>query len=436
MQKADLIIIGGGPGGYETAAEAASRGNNVILFEKSSLGGTCLNRGCIPTKCLCAAAGAIHEINNSVQFGISCRNVVADYSIARRRAETVIEELRKGVEELLKDVTVITAEAEFLTDNRVEANGIIYEADTIIIATGSKPAELPVPGAEYTLNSDDFLKLKILPERLTIIGGGVIGLEFASIANAYGTRVTVLEFCKEVLPGCDADVAKRLKSYLGKRGIDIVTDAKVVSVDITRTVTYERKGKTSTIEGDMVLAAVGRRPVIPHCKEGLSLPLTEKGFIAVDDSFLVDGMNDVYAIGDVNGKCMLAHAASAQGRVVLGEDINIDVIPSVVFTQPECAFVNDKTLTATRTLKLPYSSNGRAVASGHPDGIVKLGYDEESRRIVSCSVVGCHAADIIAEATLAISAKMTLKDMRRSVHAHPTLSELLYNAIIISAANE
>lgn len=435
MQKADVIIIGAGPGGYETAADAASKGMHVILFEKDRLGGTCLNRGCIPTKCLCAAAEAIDVIKNASQFGIQCRDIVADYATARQRAESVMNELRDGIADLLKNVEVIVSEAVLLPDNKVEAGGIVYEAEKIIIATGSRPAKLQVDGADFALNSDDLLNLERMPERLTVIGGGVIGLEFASIANAFGTKVTVLEYCKEILPGCDSDMAKRLRSYLGRQGIDIVTEAKVLSVDSSFTVTFERKNKMSTVEGDMVLAAVGRRPVIPACKNGITLPLTEKGFIAVDEAYRIVGCENVYAIGDVNGKTMLAHAASAQGRIVLGEDMNVDVIPSVVFTHPECAFVSDRTLTASRSVRLPYSSNGKAVASGYSEGIVKLGYDEESRRIVSCCVIGSHAADIIAEASLAISTKMTLDDVRRSIHAHPTLSELLYAAVSLAEAS-
>lgn len=427
MQRADIIIIGGGPGGYETAAGAVAKGKSVILFEKDKLGGTCLNRGCIPTKCLCAAADALDSIKKATVFGVTCENVTADYSIARNRANEVVAELTQGIEALLAEVTVVNAEAFMLPGNRVEANGEIYEADKLIIATGSKPEKLNIPGNEFTVNSDEFLNIDKLPERLAIIGGGVIGLEFASVANSFGTEVTVIEYCKEILPGCDADVAKRLRTYLTRRGIEIITDARVLAVDSNRTLTYERKGKQMSVESDMVLAAVGRRPVLPLCKDGMELPLTEKGYVATDNDFKVSG--DIYAIGDVNGKCMLAHAASAQGRVVLGEKVNTDVIPSVVFTRPECAFVSDKTAQASRSVKLPYSSNGKAVASGEGDGIIKVEFDDVTRRIVACAVVGVHAADLIAEASLAISSGMTIDEILTSVHAHPTMAELFYSAV-------
>lgn len=423
MQKADIIIIGGGPGGYETAAGASAKGKSVILFEKNLLGGTCLNQGCIPTKCLCAAAETIETLTNAAQFGVSCGDVVADYAVARRRAENVMSELREGIVGLLKNVEVVKSEAILLPGNVVEADGNQYKADTIIIATGSKPAELRVKGSEYAIDSNGFLRLENLPERLVIIGAGVIGLEFATVANAFGSKVTIIEYAKEILPGVDSDIAKRLKNYLGRKGIEIITDAAVQEIAEGRTVTYIRKGKLAEVSADVVLAAVGRRPVIPSFKNGMVLPITEKGFIATDDDFRV--ADNIYAIGDVNGRCMLAHAASAQGRRVLGEEVNLNVIPSVVFTSPECAFVSDKSMSATHSLKMPFSANGKAVASGHSEGVIKIEYDETSNRLVSCSAVGSHAADLIAEASLAISTGMTMADIRKSVHAHPTLSELL-----------
>lgn len=424
MQKADLIIIGGGPGGYETAAEAAASGKKVILFEKENLGGTCLNRGCIPTKCLCAAAEEIERISGASVFGIEA-TFTASYSRARERAREVIAELRGGVEGLLSAVTVIRAEASLTADRTVLAGGEEYSAYRIIIATGSRPANLRGIDPSLYCNSDDFLKLEELPARLAIIGGGVIGLEFASIAAAYGTEVTVFEYCKEILPGLDSDIAKRLRTALGKRGIKVITDAAVTAIDKDHIVSYTKKGKGNTLGCDLVIAAVGRRPVLPDGCAEAGIELTEKGFIAVDSDFRTTA-EGIYAIGDVNGMCMLAHAASAQGRKVLGCNPDLGVVPSVVFTIPECAFVSNA-CNDVEYVKLPYGSNGKALASAQ-EGLLKLGYEPSTRRLVSCAAIGPHAADIIAEATLAIAKGMTADDICRVVHAHPTLSELLSSA--------
>ncbi len=427
MQQVDLIIIGGGPGGYETAAEAAASGLKVILFEKDHLGGTCLNRGCIPTKCLCAAAEAVEVIRNASSFGIEA-SCTASFAAAVQRAQGVVNELRNGIESLLSGVEVVRAEAKLAENRKVIANGEEYTANRIIIATGSKPA--PLRGIDTLLycSSDDFLKLENLPKSLTIIGGGVIGLEFASIANAYGVDVCVIEYCKEVLPGLDADIAKRLRTSLSRRGIKFVTDAAVTAIAEDHTVTYVKKDKENTVESDLVLAAVGRRPVVPEGLEAAGVTLTERGFIAVDSDFRTTA-EGIYAIGDVNGACMLAHAASAQGRKVLGEDVTLDVIPSVIFTIPECAFVRRSSDKETTSVKIPYGSNGKALASAQ-EGLVKLEYEQESRLIISCAILGPHAADLIAEAAIAVSSGMTVEELRRVVHAHPTLSELIFSAAL------
>ncbi len=424
MQKTDLIIIGGGPGGYETAAEVAARGLNVILFEKDQLGGTCLNRGCIPTKCLCAAAETIETIRSANAFGIEA-NCVPSFAKAAERASSVVSELRDGIEGLLGKVKTVHAEARLAAGRRVIANGEEYTADRIIIATGSRPALLRNIDPALYHTSDDFLRLSELPKRLVVIGGGVIGLELASIAMSFSSEVTVIEYCKEILPGLDSEIAKRLRMQLSKRGIRIVTDAAVTAVSADSTVCYTRKGKDETVAGDYVLAAVGRRPVIPEGCEEAGIRLTDRGFIATDDDFRTSA-EGVFAIGDVNGVCMLAHAASAQGRRVLGIPTDLSVIPSVVFTSPECAFVRCPGI-ETESVKIPYGANGKALASGQ-EGLLKLEYEPSTHKIAGCSVIGPHAADLVAEATLAITSGLTAEELCRTVHAHPTLSEILVMA--------
>ena len=244
MQQYGLIVIGGGPGGYEAAAIAASQGVKVALIEKDLLGGTCLNRGCVPTKCLCAAAERLHAIQSAAGFGITVDGpITADYGAAVSRAAGVVDTLRTDVEALLKDVDVFHGEARLSSGHTVVVGANFLKGRQIIIATGSKPAPLAVEGAEYSLTSDEFLMCRELPDRVAVIGGGVIGLEFASVIAAYGREVTVLEFCPEILPGIDAEIAKRLRTYLSRRGVRFVLNSRVTALSESRTVTYEAKGR-------------------------------------------------------------------------------------------------------------------------------------------------------------------------------------------------
>lgn len=404
----DLILIGAGPGGYETAAEAAKSGLKTLVIERDELGGTCLNRGCIPTKCLCSG-------------------VETNYAAAVARAADVIAQLRQGVADALADVDIVHGESSLAAGPKVLVGGNEYTADKIIIATGSRPASLRCPGADLAINSDAFLALTELPKRLTIIGGGVIGLEFASIAASFGSEATILEYAPEILPAYDAEIAKRLRSYLGRRGIDIIVSAQVTAIADDMTVTYTKKGKEKTVAGDMVLCAVGRRPVVPDGCAEAGIELDKRGYIITDDAMRTTAPG-IYAIGDVNGRCLLAHAASAQGRLVLGEKVNLDIMPSVVFTTPECASVAVKS-DETASVKIPFGANGKALASGQENGLLKLDYDPATGKITGCHVVGAHAADLIAVATLALNAGMTMKQLSKEIiFAHPTLSELVAQA--------
>lgn len=439
MPKADIIIIGGGPGGYETAAEAAALGKKVVLFERDRLGGTCLNRGCIPTKCLCASAKRLNEIRTASELGVIAAEPAVDFSAVKKRMTEVTDTLREGIGNILEKVDVVYAEASVSGMNEVTAAGETYSAPTIIIATGSSPATLRVPGAETTMNSDAVLALDTIPESMVIIGGGVIGLEFASVFNSFGCKVSVLEYCKEILPGFDRDIAKRLRSYLSRKGIEIVTGAEVIAVEDGTQVTYLHKGKEKSIAGDCVVSAVGRCPLVPDGLDKAGIETDRRGFIVTDDNYrtTADGF---YAIGDVNGRCMLAHAASAQGRVVLGKDVDFGVMPAVVFTDPECAMTGltpdniEDGAESYLSVKIPYGANGKALASGESDGLLKLVVDRNTRKIAGCHCVGAHAADIIAEAGTAMVAGMTVDDVAfREIHAHPTLSELLSVAAATAA---
>ena len=302
MQQYDLIVIGGGPGGAEAAAIGAAQGLSVALIENRQLGGTCLNRGCVPTKCLCAAAERILEIKGSGEFGIAVDGFSADFSAAHQRAERIVGELREDVASKLSGVDVINGSARLGEARTVATESGFLKGRRIIIATGSKPITLPIEGAELMLDSDAFLQLDTLPESLTVIGGGVIGLEFASVAAAYGCKVTVVERCREILPGMDAEVAKRLRSYLSRRGVAFIVGATVHSVKRTDSgsllVSYEAKGKEGSVESVAVLGAPGRRACLPEGLEAAGVSLNPRGFIDVDDSYRTSA-EGVYAIGDV-----------------------------------------------------------------------------------------------------------------------------------------
>lgn len=444
MTTVDLIIIGAGPGGYEVAAAQGARGRKVVLVERDQPGGTCLNRGCIPTKCLCAAAGTVLAVADAAEFGVDVAGFTPVYARAAERMRAIVDGLRQDVRGVLRGVQLVEGEARFNADGNVAvrlADGTddVYCAPTVLIATGSKPSLLPIPGAELAMTSDDFLRLDTLPENVVVIGGGVIGLEFASIMAAYGVEVTVVEFCKEVLPPFDADIAKRLRSYLSRRGIKFVMGAAVTGIAACDsggyTVTYRGKKGDETVETQAVLMAVGRRPVLPEGLVEAGIEVSPRGFI-VTDSRMQTTRPGVYAVGDCNGRMMLAHAATAQAEVALGADINLDVVPAAVFTTPEAAMVGMTEAQAKdagmdcAVGKAMFAGNGKARAQGDTDGFVKVIIDRATGRLLGCHILGPHAADLIAEPALAIANGLAAGDIvPHTIHAHPTLCETLAHAI-------
>lgn len=440
-----IIIIGAGPGGYETALLAARRGVEVVVVESGHVGGTCLNEGCIPTKSFCRNAQILDELRAASAFGVTDLSYGFDFGVVRARKDAVVEQLRGGVEGLLnhKDITLVRGKASFKDAHTIIVDDEEYSADYIIIATGSVSASLPIPGADLpdVLTSREILDIEKVPERLCVIGGGVIGLEFASIFRSFGSEVTVLEYCRDILPHFDSDLAKRLKQSLGKRGIDIVTQAQVLSItkDASCLVTYSRKGKEETVVADKVLMAVGRRAnVVSLNLADIGMEFTPKG-ISVND-VMQTNLPHIYAVGDINGKMMLAHAATFQGVVALdhimgvSNGIDLSVMPAAVFTSPEAASVGmtedeckEKGL-AVKCLKSFFRANGKAVAMGETDGFCKL-VVELSGRILGCHIYGPHASDIVQEACAMISRGASLEEFQNIIHAHPTLSEVLHGAV-------
>lgn len=448
MTQYDYIIIGAGPGGYTLAGRLAARGHQVALIERDSLGGTCLNRGCIPTKCLCATADAAMTVSHAADFGVDCGQVSIDYAKAHQRMRSVVAQLTEGVERAVGKATLYRGEAKLAQPGSIPCVYVGDEvlcAPNIVIATGSAPARLPIPGAELAMTSDEFLNMDRLPESAVIIGGGVIGIEFASILAALGCQVTVVEYLPEILPVLDADVAKRLRSMLSRRGIKFVLGAKVTEITNSTvsqssvatawppalTVSYEAKRGAAEVTADCVLMAVGRKPVVPEGCAEVGIDLDHRGCIVVDDRMRTS-IDGVYAIGDVNGRCMLAHAAEAQAAVILGHDVDMELMPSAVFCKPEAASVGmgedecRRRGIDCRVYRSNYAANGKALSMGEPDGIVKLTADPDSGRLLGAQVIGAHAADLIAEATALLRAGATVHDLAHGIiTAHPTLSEVL-----------
>lgn len=463
-----LLIIGAGPGGYETALSAAKRGVEVILIESGHVGGTCLNEGCIPTKSFCRNAEVIDCLREAEAFGVSGLSYSFDFKAVRTRKNTVVEQLRGGVEGLLghKLITLVRGKASFKDCHTVvvapDEGGALqeYTADYIIIATGSVSASLPIPGADLpgVLTSKEILEIEEVPKRLCVIGGGVIGLEFASVFRSFGSEVTVLEYCKEILPHFDTDLAKRLRQSLGKRGIEINTQAQVTGVEAIHMddsdsgylVSYLRKGKEEQVLADKVLMAVGRKANLSSLNlDDVGIAHTSRG-IVVDDDTMQTNISHIYAVGDINGKMMLAHAATFQGIVALdhmmGMDNNIDlsVMPAAVFTSPEAASVGlteDECKAKgipVKCLKSFFRANGKAVAMAETDGFCKLvvaagpkediSSDYEPGRILGCHLFGPHASDVVQEVCALVNSHASLDELKDIIHAHPTLTEVLQNA--------
>ena len=453
-----IIIIGAGPGGYETALLAAKRGVEVVLIESGHVGGTCLNEGCIPTKSFCRNAEVLDGLREAETFGVTGLSYDFDFKAVAARKDAVVEQLRGGVEGLLghKLITLVRGMASFKDPHTVTVNGEEYQADYIIIATGSVSASLPIPGADLpgVLTSREILDILEIPKRLCVIGGGVIGLEFASVFRSFGSEVTVLEYFKEILPRFDSDLSKRLKQSLGKKGIEINTQAQVVGIEECGEeykVTYLRKGKEETVFADKVLMAVGRRANVDSLNlSDVGIEYTSKG-ILVDNKTMQTNIPYIYAVGDINGRMMLAHAATFQGIVALDHimgvenDIDLDVMPAAVFTSPEAAMVGmteedcKNAGVPFRCLKSFFRANGKAVTMGQTDGFCKVIVAAEPKegesssyqpgRLLGCHLYGPHASDIIQEACAMISRKATVAEFENIIHTHPTLTEVLQSAV-------
>lgn len=443
----DLIIIGAGPGGYETALEAAHRGMSVTLFNGGALGGTCLNEGCIPTKCLCRNAEAVSQFTEADKFGIDDFTFTLDFNKVMERKNNVVSTLREGVGSMLKaaKVNVVDAMASFKDAKTVVAAGEEYTADNFIIASGSISKSLPIPGhdLECVRDSSRLLDIEYVPAQLTIIGGGVIGMEFASIFNALGSQVTVIEFMKQILPPFDSDIAKRLKQSLTKKGIKIITGAAAKKIeqnaDYEIVVTYEVKGKEESVTSSDLLMAVGRAPRVDGLNlEAAGVEYSKRG-ITVDDDMRTNVRN-IFAIGDVNARMMLAHVASFQGLRALNaiqgkaDEINFGIVPSAVFTVPECGMAGmteEQCKAAGIEIRIGQSffrANGKSLALGEPDGLCKLIFRKEDGVLIGAHIMGVEAADLAQQCADFMNANMTADRIKEVIFGHPTVSEVILTA--------
>ena len=420
-KEADLIIIGAGPGGYRAAEYAAKQGLKVVIFEGTEVGGTCLNVGCIPTKTY------VHS---------------ASFVEARERMAAVVPQLRAGVEGILShpNITLVKETGKFVDANSINE----YTAPNIIIATGSETKWLPIPGADdpRVVDSTGLLNLDTLPKRLVIIGAGVIGMEFASVFHRFGSEVTVIEYLKECLPALDSDIAKRLRKQMEKDGIAFHMQCGVKQIADGEVFFEDKKGNTQSVEADVILMATGRKPRTEGLNlEALGITLAPHGAIPVDPStFHIPHSTNIYAIGDVNGRQMLAHAAEMQAvRVVnqiLGkmDAIDFNIMPAAIFTEPEAACVGPtedqlkEQGVAYACKKSFWRANGKALAMGETEGLLKLFCDADGV-ILGCHAYGAHAADIIQEVSVLMCKHTTISELADMVHIHPTLSEILKNAV-------
>ncbi|WP_433562118.1 dihydrolipoyl dehydrogenase [Nocardia sp. CA-151230] len=471
MPEFDLLVIGGGPGGYVAAIRAAQRGLTVGLVEKERPGGVCLNWGCIPTKAMLRSAEVFHTIAHAAEFGIYADNLRFDYAAVRQRKDGIVKELTDGVAGLLNanGVTVIEGHARFTSTTTVEvveagpspifeggpryaaaptANAVrTVSAEDVIVATGSVPAVLPIPGADLpgVITSDGAFGLTEVPKRLVVIGGSAVGAEWANLFHEFGTDVTVVEMQDRLVPLEDKEIGVALVRSFTKRGIKVLTGATVTAIAEGGTGLTVTVGgaKPQELPADVVLVGVGRRPNTA----GLGLEIAgiatdARGFIPVDEH-LRTGVEHVYAIGDVTGKALLAHVASHQGLVaadtIAGHAAHIDynVIPAATFTHPEIASVGlteDAAKAAGHdivTAKFPFAALGRAKSFGDQEGFLKIVAGKQHGEVLGVHIIGPSASDLITEGALAISLEATLDELAETIHAHPTLGEIGMEAALV-----
>ena len=454
-QVYDVVFIGGGPGGYVAAVRASQLGLKTAVVEKAKLGGTCLHAGCIPTKALLRSAEIYTNTKNAEEFGIIAPEVGVDFSKVQARKEATTDRLFKGVEHLMKkgNIDVYDGFGSLLKADAVsvklnDGEEVLLNAKNVIIATGSRPRTLPGLEADgqYVMTSDEALQMKEIPESIIIVGGGVIGMEWASLLSDFGSKVTVLEYADRILPTEDKEVSKEMQRLMKKKGIKIVTSAKVLPETIEKgdgvSIKAELKGKETSYSADKVLVSVGRQPLV----EGIGLENTavelNRGFIQTNEYYLTNEPN-VYAIGDVIGGLQLAHVASHEGLIavehIAGKNptpLDPNLVSKCVYTSPEVASVG---LTEDQAIekgyevkvgKFPFRAIGKALVLGESDGFVKFVADAKTNKLIGAHMVGPSVTDMITEAALAQVLEATSMDVAHMIHPHPSLNEAIGEAAL------
>ena len=470
----DLVVIGAGPGGYEAAIEGVQKGMKVALVENRELGGTCLNRGCIPAKTILHTAELYHDLQSGPSIGLTAREPVIDMEMVQKRKDEVLEQLRKGIASLMKTnrISVFYGTGTILDREHVKValsgektgekaeeqpdgqkqDQVVLETGHILIATGSVPACPPIPGSSLpgVVTSDGLLDKKDLFEHLIIIGGGVIGMEFASVYSSLGHGVTVIEALDRILPTMDKEIAQNLKMIMKKRNVEIHTGAKVEEILRTEDgagliCRYVEKGKLCEARAGGILIATGRRAytgglITDESSQEVKDMTMERGRIVTDETYETS-VPGIYAIGDVTGGIQLAHAATAQGRNAVahmaGENmvIRTDIVPSCVYTNPEIGCVGISADEAKArgieavTKKYIMSANGKSILSQQERGFIKVVADSDSHRILGAQMMCARATDMISQFAVAIANELTLEDMAKVIFPHPTFSEGILEAV-------
>ncbi|MEN9343707.1 MAG: dihydrolipoyl dehydrogenase [Chlamydiota bacterium] len=450
-KKFDLAVIGAGPGGYVAAIKAAQLGLSVCLIEKQHLGGTCLNVGCIPTKTLLAGAHVLHEVKRASQFGISTGPISFDYAKMKERKDSVIAQMRQGLQGLLQanQVTIVKGHAEFLSPKEIKVKGeggSILIADQTIIASGSEPVDITAFPCDHKriFNSTSILELDQLPKSIAIIGGGYIGCEFASLFAELGVKVTILEAFPAIVMAQGKAVSEALSAAFTKKGIELVTGVKVEGIDSLGSSVSVRIADRPALQVDIALVSVGRKVVSSELglnKAGIAT--NDKGMISVNEK-MQTSTPGIYAIGDVTGLSMLAHTASHQAIIAASNAagkparMHYNAIPAVIFTEPEIATVG---LTLEQAIaagykatvgKFPFHVLGKSVASMSTEGFAQLVVDTTTGQILGAQVVGKEASTLIAEVALAMTNELTLDCIIDTVHAHPTVAESWLEAALVA----
>ncbi|MDR7855463.1 dihydrolipoyl dehydrogenase [Tissierella sp.] len=448
MNKYDLIILGGGPGGYVAAIKAAQLGAKVAVVEKEKLGGVCLNWGCIPTKTLLKSAKLYKDILRANDFGIvgiDSSTVSVGWKSMLKRKDKVVNQLVSGIYMLFKKnrIDLFEGKGTILNKNQIEVNGETITGDNLIIAIGAGDSSPPIPGLDEAvrsgkaINSKGALQLEEIPKDLVVVGGGVIAVEFATLFNALGSNVTIIQRSGRILSGVENEMATTLEKHLKREGINILTNTKLKSIGEDG-VLIEHKNEDKLIKGDKYLVSLGVKPDLKEMKN-LDLKINSKGFIETNNR-METSIKGVYAIGDLNGRYALAHVASAEGIVaaenIMGKDstLNYNIVPSCVYTFPELASVGMTEEEAREkghditVSKFPLAANGKALAEGETLGFVKIISDNQYGEILGTHIMASHATDMIAEAIVAMQLEGTVYDIAKAIHPHPTLSEIMMEA--------